>query len=248
LALVARDLGEGADWLADIAIDMEQEDGLIWIVGYKAALTGKAAQERFNANGPVSGVLFASMIVPSGARLPVAVGGNPVYEADMLLVVKDEGINTARTPEEAIRHISGMRPFIEIPDLMLEKGEKLEAPQLIAMNAAGRLGVAGQEVPLAPTADTIRALTDVKIVMTDGSGKTIAEGAGAANLGSPLNVVLWLVQDLAVSKRKLKAGDLVSIGSFSPLFPPKAGQAITVRYEGLPGTPTVSASFENRRE
>lgn len=31
LALVARDLGEDADWLADIAIDMEPEDGLIWV-------------------------------------------------------------------------------------------------------------------------------------------------------------------------------------------------------------------------
>ncbi|QRG06673.1 hypothetical protein EZH22_27835 [Xanthobacter dioxanivorans] len=33
LALVARDLGEDADWLADIAIDMEPEDGLIWVHG-----------------------------------------------------------------------------------------------------------------------------------------------------------------------------------------------------------------------
>lgn len=31
LALVARDLGEDGDWLADIAIDMEPEDGLIWV-------------------------------------------------------------------------------------------------------------------------------------------------------------------------------------------------------------------------
>lgn len=31
LALVAGDLGEDADWLADIAIDMEPEDGLIWV-------------------------------------------------------------------------------------------------------------------------------------------------------------------------------------------------------------------------
>jgi hypothetical protein len=30
LALVARDLGEDADWLADIAVDLEPEDGLIW--------------------------------------------------------------------------------------------------------------------------------------------------------------------------------------------------------------------------
>lgn len=31
LALVARDLGEDEDWLADIAIDLQPEDGLIWV-------------------------------------------------------------------------------------------------------------------------------------------------------------------------------------------------------------------------
>jgi len=213
------------------------------IIGYKAALTGKAAQERFKADGPVSGALFASMILPSGSKLPAPVGGNPVFEADMLLVVKDDGINQAKTPEEAVRHISGMRPFIEIPDLMLQKGDMLEAPQLIAMNAAGRVGIAGAEVPLAPTLDTVKALADVKISLTDAAGKVLAESTGAANLGSPLNVVIWLVKDLAASGRSLKAGDVVSIGSFSPLFPVKAGETITVRYEGLAGTPSATVAF-----
>ncbi len=31
LALVAKELGEDVDWLADIAIDLEPEDGLIWV-------------------------------------------------------------------------------------------------------------------------------------------------------------------------------------------------------------------------
>ncbi|NEU11974.1 hypothetical protein G3T14_07510, partial [Methylobacterium sp. BTF04] len=31
LALVARELGEDADWLADIATDLEPEDGLVWV-------------------------------------------------------------------------------------------------------------------------------------------------------------------------------------------------------------------------
>jgi hypothetical protein len=31
LALVAREFGEDVDWLADIAINMEPEDGLIWV-------------------------------------------------------------------------------------------------------------------------------------------------------------------------------------------------------------------------
>jgi hypothetical protein len=31
LALVARDLGEDEHWLADVANEMEPEDGLIWV-------------------------------------------------------------------------------------------------------------------------------------------------------------------------------------------------------------------------
>ena len=31
LALVARDLDKDEDWLADLALDMEPEDGLIWV-------------------------------------------------------------------------------------------------------------------------------------------------------------------------------------------------------------------------
>lgn len=214
------------------------------VVGYKAALTAKAVQERFNAKEPVTGVLLDSMIVKDGATVPAAYGARPVFEADMVLVVKDEGVNGAKTPEEALAHISAMRPFVELPDLSLAQGEKLEGLQLAAINGAARLGVLGAEVPLAVGAATVKALADVKVVMTDGSGATLAEGIGAATLGNPLNSVVWLAADLAKSGRRLKAGDLISVGSFSPLTPPKTGQTVTVRYDGLPGTPKVSVTFQ----
>ncbi|MDB5510941.1 MAG: Fumarylacetoacetate hydrolase family protein [Enterovirga sp.] len=214
------------------------------VVGYKAALTAKAVQERFNAREPVAGVLLESMIVKDGATVPAAYGARPVFEADMVLVVKDDGVNGAKTPEEALAHISAMRPFIELPDLALAAGEKLEGLQLAAINGAARLGVVGTEVPLSADAATVKALADVKVVMTDASGAALAEGVGSATLGNPLNSVVWLAEDLAKSGRRLKAGDLISVGSFSPLTPPKPGQTITVRYDGLPGTPKVSVTFQ----
>jgi 2-keto-4-pentenoate hydratase len=192
----------------------------------------------------VAGVLLDGMILDDGARVPAAYGARPVWEADMLLVVKDEGINRARTPEEALRHISGLRAFIELPDLMLAPGETLDGTQLTAINVAARLGVAGPEVPLEATPETVKALAETRIVATDAGGATLAESTGAAALGNPLNVVVWLVEELASSGRKLSPGDLISVGSFTPLTPPKPGQAVTVRYEGLPGTPKVSVAFE----
>jgi 2-keto-4-pentenoate hydratase len=217
------------------------------VVGYKAGLTAKAVQERFKADGPVSGTMLEAMILPDGATVPAAYGARPVWEADMLLVVKDAGINAATTPEAALRHISGMRAFVELPDLALAPTETLDgtqlpdlalAPtetldgtQLLAINVAARLGVAG-------------LLASARIVATDASGATLAESTGAATLGNPLNAVIWLVQDLAKAGRTLKAGDLISVHSFTPLTPPKPGQDVTVQYEGLPGTPRVTVRFQ----
>ncbi|HEX2552572.1 MAG TPA: hypothetical protein VHL98_02650 [Microvirga sp.] len=214
------------------------------IVGYKAGLTAKAVQERFNATAPVSGVLLEKMILPDGAKVPAAYGARGVWEADMLLVVKDEGINGAKTPEEALRHISAMRPFVELPDLALAPSEKLDGTQLAAINVGARLGVAGAEVPLQASPETVKLLAETRVVATDASGATLAENTGAATLGNPLNAVVWLVEDLGKAGRKLAAGDLISVGSFTPLTPPKPGQTVTVRYEGLPGTPKVSLTFE----
>ena len=81
------------------------------VVGYKAGLTAKATQERFNATAPVAGVLLETMILKDGASVPATFGARPVWEGDMLLVVKDEGINRAKTPEEALRHISACGPL-----------------------------------------------------------------------------------------------------------------------------------------
>ncbi|XHS02429.1 hypothetical protein ACFB49_40400 [Sphingomonas sp. DBB INV C78] len=33
ISLVARELGEDVEWLAEIATEMEPEDGLIWVYG-----------------------------------------------------------------------------------------------------------------------------------------------------------------------------------------------------------------------
>ncbi|WP_421020628.1 hypothetical protein, partial [Klebsiella pneumoniae] len=65
--------------------------GLGGAVGYKAGLTAKPVQERFGASGPVAGVLLEGMILKDGADVPAAFGARGVWEADMLLVVRDEG-------------------------------------------------------------------------------------------------------------------------------------------------------------
>jgi len=160
------------------------------------------------------------------------------------VVVKDAGINEAKTPLEAARHLSEIVAFIELPDRIVAESEKIDGNLITAINASARLGVLGERTRIRPTEEFVSALQKMKVTAVNKAGNVVANATGDALLGHPLNPVLWLVQDLAATGERLKAGDLISLGSFAKPQPPKAGERITVRYEGLPGKPLqVSVNF-----
>lgn len=125
------------------------------LVGYKAGLTNPAAQQRFNANAPVWGMLYADMLLLDGSLVDANFGARPLYEVDLLVRVGSEAINTART-----------------------------------------------------AADILEAV------------------------------------DLRRENRSLQVGDLISVGSFSKLLPPKPGLKVSAEYQGLPGNPSVGLHFK----
>ena len=212
------------------------------VVGYKAGLTNPAVQKRFGTTSPVRGVLLEKMLLDDGAEVPVKFGAIPFFEADLVVVVKDEGINQARTPADVIKHLASIRPFIELPDLVTAKEQPLTAAVITSFNVGARLGVLGK--PVAPAPEMVEALGKMTVVMRDQDGKELARVPGAAILGHPLNAVVWLADDVARSGGRLRAGDVLSLGSFTPPNFQKAGMTITVTYEGLPGNPSVSVRFK----
>ncbi|MBY6066089.1 hydratase [Leisingera aquaemixtae] len=211
------------------------------VIGYKAGLTSKPAQDRFGATEPVQGLLFRNMMLEDGAALDAPWGAIPMVEADLVLVVADEAINTATTPEEALAHISAVRPFIELPDLTLAKGQPFTAETITAMGVGTRLGILGAPVAVEDPAAMARMLEEMSVTMRDAAGGVLVQAPGRAVLGNPVNAALWL-RSKGV---EFKAGDLISVGSFGPLFPPRAGKGgVSVTYDGLPGNPVVRVQFK----
>jgi 2-keto-4-pentenoate hydratase len=215
-------------------------------IGYKAGLTNPAVQKRFNHDSPVWGTLYGPMLLDNGAVVEAAFGARPLFEADMLVRVSDEAINRAGSAEEVLKAIDQVIPSIELPDLMVQAPGKLNGAGITAINVGARYFIVGQPLPVPATRaeryQLLDALRDmVAVVQTD--GVEIDRGKGSDVLGHPLNAVVWLVQDLAREGRALKKGDLVSLGSFSKLLPPKPGLKVEVAYWGLPGTPVVKVSF-----
>ncbi len=214
-------------------------------VGYKAGLTNPAVQKRFEHDAPVWGMLFAPMLLKNAAIVDAAFGARPLFEADLLVRVSDEAINRANTPEEVLRAIDQVIPFIELPDLVVQvpAPPKLNGAAIVAFNVGARLGVLGTPISVAGNPDIGNNLRDM-VAIVKGDGAELDRGRGSDVMGHPLNAVVWLAKDLARSGRSMKKGDLISLGSFSKLLPPKAGMAVEVLYQGLPGNPVVGLSFK----
>ena len=216
------------------------------LVGYKAGLTNPAVQKRFNTTEPVWGALYQRMLLRNGSTVPAAFGARPLFEADMLVRVKSAAINQARTPAEVLANVDQVIPFIELPDLMVEAPPKLNGTALSAINVGARLGVVGQPMAVPRDAAARQRLLDglqgMTVRVSDASG-VLSSGKGSDILGHPLNAVVWLTGALRQQGLQLQPGQVVSLGSFSPLSPPKAGQKVTVQYEGLPGAKPVTVNF-----
>lgn len=214
-------------------------------VGYKVGLTSAPVQQRFGVNHPVRGVLMESSVsLRDGATVPARFGAVPVIESDFLVRVRDAGISQAgRDRLEILRHLDAVIPYIELPDLVLSGG--FDGPNLLAINVGARLGVVGTPIPVEPTQDFVDRLGSMTVTMVDDRGQERARAQGTAALGHPLDVVAFLVEDLARAGLRLEAGQVISVAGYSPTLPLEAGRTYTVRYDGLVAQP-VSVSVRTR--
>ncbi|HEX7860605.1 MAG TPA: hypothetical protein VF773_09785 [Verrucomicrobiae bacterium] len=213
--------------------------------GYKVGIVTKAGQERLGIDHPIRGVLFKKMLLTNNVQVATNYGTRPILEPDLLVRVKDEKINDARTPQEIMQHLSEVICFIELADGTFATNAPVDASVLTASNVGARAGVLGQSRKVDAQKSFYDAWSQMSLVLKDGAGKELSRTKADGVMGHPVHAVLWLVQDLKKAGEKLKAGDVISLGSPSPQVMPKKGDKYVLTYEGLPGGPlTATVSFK----
>ena len=106
-------------------------------------------------------------------------------------------------------------------------------------------GVTGSVVNMAVGLDWEKLLAGLRVAITDGEGRLLAVGSGAAALGHPLTVVRKLRDELRSRGRRLRVGDLVSVGALASPLDPEPGTVYRVSYAGLGAHPlTVTIGFQ----
>lgn len=202
-------------------------------VGYKAGLTSSPAQEKFGVSQPLLGVLLEKMLLPNGAVLPANFGTTPMTEGDLIVRVGSDAINQANTMSEALACLDAVIPFIEVPDLVYGSAVKIDGKAIAAINIGARYGILGQPIPLTNNQDWLNRLAAIRLEIIDENGTTLATGNSSALLGHPLTVVLWIKDTLQAQGKQLKKGDLLSLGTITPLMPVKPNSIIRAKYIGL---------------
>jgi 2-oxo-hept-3-ene-1,7-dioate hydratase len=197
------------------------------VAGYKIGLITKTGQERFGISGPVHGVLLKKMLSYDGAEISAKYGVKPGLELDMGVIVKDDGINEAKTLDEAIAHLSYLCTFIELVDTITATNQPMDAPLLVALNVGARGGVIGSRVKMSPA--VAKALPEMRMFLTDETGKVVAD-VPKLNL-QPLDNLPRLISDLKKAGTPLKAGDFISVGSPAAIQPVSPGKKMTLHYE-----------------
>ncbi len=202
-------------------------------IGYKAALTNKNAQLNFGVNQPISGVFLKQMLLENNAVIPHNFGTRTRLEGDLIVRVKSDQINQAKTPEETLKYLDAVIPFIELPDLIYNENITPNAFELIAINTGARLGVKGDIILINNSQEWEKKLSNIDIIITDENNQELAKGNSKNLLGNPLNVVLWLKNNLNQQNILLKKGDLLSLGTITPMIPIKSNTRIKAEYFGL---------------
>lgn len=213
-------------------------------IGYKAAFSHPEIMKAMKVSEPSWAVMFDKFMLENGATVPEGFGAETGYEPELVAVVKDAALSDAKTPLEALQHISQVVPYLELVDTLVSDKS---ANSLIATNIAFRGGVLGTPIDVEPTQaflDMLGEVTVVEILTKDGEDKEVGRANGAELMGHPVNVAMWMAQRLKRDGVTLKPGDLLDLGGYVGPGPMQPGSTVTVKYLGFPGNPTVVANFE----
>lgn len=237
---------------------MPLDDAYLWqdrIVEYFEASLGPVVGYKTGGHNPgpgfatfpaegIRGVILENMIFPSGTQITLDQTRRGFLEADFAFRVGSEAINSAKTDLEVLAGLDAIIPFAEIPDPYYQQGSR-SINGTIASNMGSRMGFVGEPVIISPTPEWVQKINNFTFVVHDEHGNIIDEGS-IEGWYKPLQVVVWLRDQLHRSGKQLKPGELLSLGNIgilrqlhenSPRGPAYQSDEFILSYYGLTDRP-----------
>lgn len=200
-------------------------------VGWKVGSTSLEAQKLLGTSGPGASPILAPFSYPNGFAIPIFAAHQPALEGEFALRF---GKDLPARPEpysetEVLDAIDAVAPGLEIVGSRRVGGLFGQGRMLVNADFGANIAFAhGDWVSDWRGHDLAAAGVTLLI-----NGEVIAEGTGALALGSPLNVAVWLANNLSQRGIGVRAGEFVTTGTCTGVKPVKAGDAVTVNFGPL---------------
>jgi 2-oxopent-4-enoate/cis-2-oxohex-4-enoate hydratase len=195
------------------------------IVGRKIGLTSRVVQRALGVNQPDFGQLLASMVVTDA--VPVASLQQPKIEGEIAFLLDRDLEGPGITNADVIRATGSVMACFEIVDSRI-RDWKIKLQDTVADNGSAALFVLGDRAVDLKTLD----LSTCGMVL-ERNGQLECTGAGAAALGSPVNCVVWLANELGRHGVTLRAGEIILSGSLAAMVPVAAGDSFQLSIGGI---------------
>jgi 2-keto-4-pentenoate hydratase len=184
-------------------------------VGYKAGLTTQAAQQRYQSDGAISGVLLQPPVT-NQQKKPVFLLKNSYHlMLELELAYRlNRVVNKQLSMDELQAAVAEFAPAIELPDVSFTQ-TGFSALDIIANNALAHDFFVG---PWQKDVSQINAL-ESKLYCGD---TLLAKGLSSNVQGDQWQALLWLVNQLVAEDITIRPEHVLLTGTFIPLVPAKA--------------------------
>lgn len=208
-------------------------------VGYKVGFTNRTIWPRYNVFAPIWGTVYDSTVTRciGEGSLSLAHTCQPRLEPEIVFGLQSTPPPEA-TLEQLFQSIGWVAPGFEVVQSHLPDW-KFDAADTVADGSLHARLLIGRTVPvtaIAPNADELhRVLAHAQAHLLRGE-ETVERGSGAHVLGSPLLALMDFLKTLRACEGApdLKAGDVITTGTWTDAWPVAPGEQWTVRFS-MPG-------------
>jgi 2-oxo-3-hexenedioate decarboxylase len=196
-------------------------------VGYKAGLTSHAKMKQMGVSTPVFGFLSERFALPEGGECKVGELIHPKVEPEIAFVLKRPLQGPGCHIGAVLAATDFVMPAVEVIDSRY-RDFKFDLKSVVADNTSASRFVVGGRAACVEELD----LRTTGLVL-EKNGAVASLGAGAAVLGHPAAAVAMLANHLGARGQEISAGAVVLSGAATEAIAVEAGDAITLRVQGL---------------
>lgn len=191
-------------------------------LGWKIAGTTPAMRQKLRVTEPIYGRTWRRFACTSPTTFSYAELLDPLVECEFFVTLGRD-LPTREHPwtmPEVVDAVASVHAGIEVAECRYPMAHLPPLPAILADGSASGRYVFGDAIP------NWHADLAAMPVMLEVDGEPRRQGSGADVMGDPLTPLLWLAEERRRWGDGLRAGETISTGSTTGMFPVKGGQQV----------------------